>query len=252
MLMRITVFALPKTRRKLIFGVIAILLALLIFPVLRASLKYLEATQHEEPVTGGLPLMGKTFVIDPGHGGYDPGVWCNDVEEKIVVLGISLALRDYLQSSGARVVMTRESDRDLLVLPTAGPKKKQDMKNRLNIIKDANPDLLISVHANSISSSIWHGAQVFYNPDCDASKMLAELIQQELARVLDNTDRMAKPGNYLILNEVDMPAIIVETGFISNPREAALLTDPEYQSKVAWSIYLGIIRQLDVQVQPSS
>ncbi|MBS4030539.1 MAG: N-acetylmuramoyl-L-alanine amidase [Clostridiales bacterium] len=207
-------------------------------------------TANSRAVTStGLPLSGITVVIDPGHGGYDPGVTRDNIEEKNVVLGISYALRDYLQTGGARVVMTRESDRDLLVLPTAGPKKKQDMKHRLFIIHSASPDLVVSIHANAISAPRWRGAQVFYNADCETGKRLAELIQTELANVLKNTDRQAKPGNYLILNEAGVPAVLVESGFLSNPAERELLSDEEYQSQLAWAVYLGITRFLNT---PSS
>jgi N-acetylmuramoyl-L-alanine amidase len=204
-----------------------------------------EITAVVRPVNRpGLPLSGKTIVIDPGHGGYDPGVYAHGVKEKDVVLAIALKLRDYLQGAGARVVMTRETDRDLLVLPAAGPKKRQDMKNRLIIINAALPELVVSVHANAIASPRWRGAQVFYRDGDEASKSLAVIIQGELARVLKNTDREASPGNFLILNESPCTAVLVETGFISNPEEARLLSDPGYQGKVAWSIYLALFRYL--------
>jgi N-acetylmuramoyl-L-alanine amidase len=220
-------------RVRLVFALL-VLLALML-PIVRFA-------RGSHPTVAGLPLAGKTFAIDPGHGGYDPGVIKDNIDEKKVVLEISLALRDYLQSAGARVVMTREIDKDLLVLPTAGPKKRQDMKNRLFIIRQAEPDMLISVHANAISSSRWRGAQVFYCADSDDSRVLAEIMQQELTRVLANTDRQAKTGNYLLLHEMDVPTVIVEVGFISNPEERRLLETRSYQSKVAWSIYLGIMR----------
>jgi len=190
----------------------------------------------------GLPLSRKIVVIDPGHGGYDPGVTTGSLKEKDIVLAISLILRDYLQSGGAYVVMTREQDNDLLILPTAGPKKTQDMKNRKEIINNANPDLVISVHVNSISSSRWRGAQVFYSADSNKSKRIALLIQDELTRVLKNTNRSAKPGQYYIVNETNATAVLVEAGFISNSEEAKLLTDKDYQQKVAWAIYMGINR----------
>lgn len=190
----------------------------------------------------GLPLAGKVLAIDPGHGGYDPGVVRNNVTEKSVVLAISLVLRDYLQSAGARVTMTRETDRDLLMLPAAGPKKRQDMRHRLHIIHMARPDILVSIHANAMGSVRWRGAQVFYKKEHEKSKRLANYIRQELIRVLENTDREIKQGDYFILNEAKTPAVLVETGFISNPDEAELLRDPMYQSRIAWAIYLGITR----------
>ena len=236
--MRIALFLTPKVGRRVrILLILGLVLVVILF--LRFFL-----VPNRSVAMSGLPLSGKTIVLDPGHGGYDPGVYRNQVEEKIIVLGISVALRDYLQSSGVQVVMTRETDRDLLVVPTAGPKKKQDMKNRLNIIKNAQPDLVISIHANAISASRWRGAQVFYREDHEHSKKLALLVQQELARVLANTDRQATTGDYLILNESEVPAVLVETGFISNPEEARLLGDSQYQSKVAWAIYVAIGKYL--------
>ncbi|MDW7651095.1 MAG: N-acetylmuramoyl-L-alanine amidase [Bacillota bacterium] len=190
----------------------------------------------------GLPLSGRTFVIDPGHGGYDPGVTKDGLDEKDVTLAISLMLRDYLQSAGAHVVLTRETDRDFLIMPTAGPKKKLDMKNRLTLIREAEPDMFLSIHANAMNSSRWRGAQVFYRSDSEDSRMLAELVQQELIRVLTNTDRQIKTGDYLLLNELEVPAIIVEVGFLSNWEEKRLLSEDKYRSKLAWAMYLGIMR----------
>ncbi|NLP37394.1 MAG: N-acetylmuramoyl-L-alanine amidase CwlD [Firmicutes bacterium] len=189
-----------------------------------------------------MPLKGKVIVLDPGHGGYDPGVMKNGIEEKEIVLKIAFKLRDYLQAAGARVVMTRESDRDFLDVPAAGPKKQQDMTNRMQIVNAAGPDLFISLHVNAIGSPIWHGAQVFYKTDCTASKEYAEKIQQELRRVLGNTERQIKPGNYYVLNHADSAAVLVECGFLSHPREAQELCEPAYQSKVAWAVYGGILR----------
>jgi N-acetylmuramoyl-L-alanine amidase len=239
---RMIVFVMTQTTRRRMAALLFLMILLISVYVMRGMRQ-----QAETVVRDGLPLSGTTVVIDPGHGGYDPGVWQNDLAEKQVVLAISLVLRDYLQAAGARVVMTRETDRDLLVLPAAGPKKQQDMENRLSLIKGAQADILISVHANAISSSRWHGAQVFYNGGCEASKVLAEKIQQEFIRVLANTDRQSKTGNYFLLNQVNHPAVLVEVGFISNPQEAALLSKPAYQSKVAWSIYLGIIAYMDAE-----
>lgn len=224
----------PSTRRKI--GWSLFLLLMLALPVSRAVFL------RHQPALVGLPLSGKTFVIDPGHGGYDPGVIRHNVLEKTVALSISLYLRDYLQSAGARVVMTREIDKDLLVLPAAGPKKRQDMKNRMKIINEAEPDIVVSVHANAIGSGYWRGAQVFYRKGSEDSKLLAEAIQQELIRVLANTGRTASPGDYFVLEQAVATGVIVETGFISNAAEAELLTEAKYQSKVAWAIYLGIMR----------
>ena len=238
--MQVTIFALRKTRRRIFF------ICTLVFLLLTASLSWQIVFAWRQAVAVPvLRLSGQTVVLDPGHGGYDPGVWRNKLAEKAVALNIALILRDYLQATGARVVMTRETDRDLLVLPTAGAKKQRDMQNRLKIITDAEATLLISIHVNATGDSRWRGAQVFFKNGCEGAKLLAGMIQQELSRILANTNRQAQSGDYFILNEVQMPAVLVETGFISNPHEAGLLQQPEYQAKVAWAIYLAVIKYVE-------
>lgn len=238
--MQITIFALQKTRLKLLLILTLVFLLLAVGLLLQTVFAWLQAV-----AVPGLRLSGQTVVIDPGHGGYDPGVKRDKLTEKAVALEIALILRDYLQATGARVVMTRETDRDLLVLPTAGAKKRRDMQNRLKIITDANPTLLISVHVNATRDSFWHGSQVFFKSGCEGAELLAGMMQQELSRILANTNRQAQPGDYFILNEAQMPAVLVETGFISNPQEAGLLLQPEYQAKVAWAIYLAVIKYVE-------
>ncbi|HZK24693.1 MAG TPA: N-acetylmuramoyl-L-alanine amidase [Oscillospiraceae bacterium] len=235
--MRIFFIGSQRTRRKYLLICVYLLCLLILVSVIKIVLPVSKAIT----VQGCLPLANKTIVLDPGHGGYDPGVRNNNVEEKNIVLAIALQLRDYLQASGARVVMTRETDTDLLVQPTAGPKKQEDMRNRMQIVEAADPDIFLSIHANAIGSAQWRGAQVFHKIEHQQSIILAQALQQELVRVLGNTDRVIKPGNYFVLNETERCAALVECGFISNPEEAQLLTDPAYQNKVAWALYLGLI-----------
>ncbi|MBT9173796.1 MAG: Germination-specific N-acetylmuramoyl-L-alanine amidase [Syntrophomonadaceae bacterium] len=211
-----------------------------------------ELADNQPAVQTGLPLSGRGIVIDPGHGGYDPGVFRRSLTEKNLNLAISLVLRDYLQGGGARVIMTRETDRDLLVLPAAGPRKRLDMKNRLAIIRAANPDLLVSIHVNASPSPLWSGAQVFHKRNCAHGHKLALLIQEELKRVLQNTNRPAQEGDFFLLNEAGVPAALVEAGFISNPEEARLLADERYRSRLAWAVYLGIIRYFDSVYSPAA
>lgn len=188
------------------------------------------------------PLYNSTVVVDPGHGGYDPGVYRNGIYEKDIVMDISRQLKLYLRKKGAQVVMTREEDADFL---EAGPKKMRDLEQRLKIVAEADADLMVSIHTNAMESSVWSGAQTFYREEEDASsKKLALFIQDELINKLGNTKRQAKPGNYFLLDNSPIPATIVEVGFISNPEEARLLQKPEYQDKVAYSIGNGILRYL--------
>ena len=238
--MHIVYYTTSKTRRRLFICFLLIFVVFLLATLLAFVRANLWAAR---PVAvKGLPLSGKVFVLDPGHGGYDPGVMRDDMKEKDIVLEIAFVLRDYLQAAGARVIMTRESDRDFLAVPIAGPKKQQDMANRMQIVNEAAPDLFISLHVNAIASPRWRGAQVFYKSNCERSKAYAEKIQQELRRVLANTEREIKPGNYYVLNHAASAAVLVECGFLSHPQEAKLLCDPAYQSKVAWAVYGGILR----------
>lgn len=217
-----------------------------LFLLLGAVVFFLWCSQPGDrvsPVQAVLPLSGRIICLDPGHGGYDPGTIRNKVQEKDVVLEIALCLRDYLQQGGAWVDITREEDEDFLEI-TAGPKKRLDMEHRRQVIEEGGAELLISIHANDISSSIWRGAQVFYQKGSEEGKLLASAIQDELTRILQNTDRQVKGGDYYILRETSMTGVIVEAGFLSNPEEAELLSRPDYQKKISWAIYLGIIRYL--------
>ncbi|WP_127583952.1 N-acetylmuramoyl-L-alanine amidase CwlD [Paenibacillus koleovorans] len=193
-----------------------------------------------------MPLSGKVIAIDAGHGGPDGGAVSKEgVIEKEVNLSIALYLRDYLQQSGAVVVMTREEDRDLADSSTRGysKRKTQDLMNRVEMIQNQKADLLISIHLNSIPSAKWSGAQTFYSPSNDAGKKLATSIQEELKRNLNNTNREPKSENTVyLLKELTIPTALVEVGFLSNPAEARQMADDVYQRKVAESIYRGVLK----------
>ncbi|MGF7049806.1 N-acetylmuramoyl-L-alanine amidase [Paenibacillus sp. DS2015] len=193
-----------------------------------------------------LPLSGKIIALDAGHGGPDGGaVSRQGVIEKDINLAIALYLRDYLQQAGAVVVMTREGDYDLADPSTRGysKRKTEDLKQRVKLIEDKKADLFISIHMNSIPSNRWSGAQVFYYPNHADNLALADLIQEEMRRNLENTDRIAKTVKTVyILQALKIPSALVEVGFLSHPEESMLLKDVEYQRKVAAAIYKGILR----------
>ncbi|NOV00560.1 N-acetylmuramoyl-L-alanine amidase CwlD [Paenibacillus planticolens] len=194
-----------------------------------------------------LPLSGKTIALDAGHGGPDGGASSKEgVIEKDINLAITLQLRDYLQQAGALVVMTRETDTDLADAGTKGysKRKTEDLHNRADMINDKKADMFLSVHLNSIPSPKWKGAQTFYYTNNPNNPNLAALIQLELKRNLENTDRVAKPADKTVylLKTLKIPSALVEVGFLSNPEEARLLADEKYQKKVAASIYQGVLR----------
>lgn len=192
-----------------------------------------------------LPLAGKIIILDPGHGGPDPGANKGDNLEKDIALNISLQLRHYLQQQGALVIMTRETDVDLASSGTKGysRRKVEDLKKRLKIINESEADFFASIHLNAIPSGRWRGAQTFYSSHFEESERGAKLIQDELRKDLENTDRKAKAINGIyILKHSKKPGVLVEVGFLSNHEENKLLKSEEYQQKIAESLYRGILR----------
>lgn len=198
-----------------------------------------------------IPLDGKVIVIDPGHGGKDGGAQnASGIIEKDITLEISLYLRDFLQQTGAQVIMTRETDRDLSTeeADRQRRRKAEDAKNRVHLINNSDANFLVSIHLNSIGSSRWSGAQTFYNPQFRQSQQMAALVQEELVRNLENTKRKQKVNQDLfILKHSDIPGIIVEAGFLSHPEEAELLNQENYQKKIAQSVYQGMLRHFTDQ-----
>ena len=133
--------------------------------------------------------------------------------------------------------MTRTNN-DALAPSIAG-----DMRIRVEIIKKSRPDMVISIHMNKFGQSKYYGAQTFYMTGSQEGEKLAEAIQAQLrSNLIEGNNRQTKSAsNFLILKAGDAPTVIVECGFLSNPREEALLQESDYQDKIAWSIYRGII-----------
>lgn len=209
--------------------------------ILLLSLNY-----HRSVVTSGFYTGKKLIVIDPGHGGFDPGKKGNaGKDEKHINLEISLYLRQYLEENGYAVIMTREEDVDLYKKDGSGRRMKTiDLVNRKDMVIKNKPDALISVHVNSFPESKYYGAQTFYSKDNEGSRELAVLIQEEFIRILDNDNKRAtlQKDDVYMIKGLDMPAVLVECGFLSNPQEEQKLNDPNYQQDVAWSIYVGLER----------
>lgn len=191
----------------------------------------------------------KCVVIDAGHGGMDPGkIGINNMAEKDINLSIAWKVKKYLEFNDVRVVMTRESDQGLND-PDASNKKVQDMKRRLELIEDTDPDLAVSIHQNSYPEEYVHGAQVFFYADSLVGKQLAELLQAQLVEKADpdNTRRIKPNDSYYLLKKTSVPIVIVECGFLSNWEEAEKLCGEAYQEKIAWAICVGILQHLNMK-----
>jgi len=195
------------------------------------------------------PASQPVVVIDSGHGGWDPGkIGIDGSLEKDLNLQIAQKLKNYLEASDVTVIMTRDGDYGLYENGDSN-KKSADMKNRCDLINKASPVLTVSIHQNSYHEEPISGGQVFYYKNSEEGKRLAELLQKRFDFVLgENNRRLAKAnGNYYLLLHVRSPIVIVECGFLSNKKEAALLNTPEYQDRLAWTIHMGIMEYINTQ-----
>jgi len=194
-------------------------------------------------------VAGQVIVVDPGHGGEDPGkVGVGGSYEKDINLQVAIKLRSLLAQGGAGVVMTRELDESLCKNGeglTLRERKREDLKARIKIAEENKADLHISIHCNSFPKSNSSGAQVFYAPHVPGSYELAQSVQASLRETLGNTRRTVKEDTVTyVMKNTKIPTINVEIGFLSNVREEKMLLDENYQDKVAWAIYSGIVRYL--------
>lgn len=204
------------------------------------------------------PLGGVKIVLDAGHGGMDGGASGGDVIEKEITLAITKKVERQLTRLGAEVVLTRKTDGDVISeQPSNGQnlttreRKKQDIFLRESLIKSHEPDLFVSIHANAIPNAKWRGAQVFFHKDGHPnSELLAKAIQQTLRDTLENTDREALSIKQVyLLKKAEVPAALVETGFISNEEERKLLATDSYQEKIAFAIARGIENYIHLNIE---
>lgn len=227
--------------------ILTVLLVIAMFLVARESVQFVSAIEETDKRAFQKDGEEITIVVDAGHGGIDPGkIGINNALEKDINLAIALKLERNLRENGINVVMTRRDDSGLYK-ETDSNKKVIDMKNRLAIIEEAKPVLAVSIHQNSYPDSSVSGVQVFYYKDSVKSREAAEIMQAQLIQTLKpKKERVAKDnGSYYLLKKTSVPIVIVECAFMSNPTEAQLLTQDDYQEKVAWAIYMGIMQVIN-------
>lgn len=231
-------------RDKVVSGVLGVLLMISVIWVA------VQATERARLSAGEAVTAEKSrpcVVIDAGHGGHDPGkIGINGALEKDINLQIAKMLQMFLEANDVDVVMTREDDQGLNDAD-ASNKKVQDMKRRVALIEEKEPDLVVSIHQNSYQEEYVHGAQVFYYKDSQAGQKLAEKLQTRLVEDLDpeNHREIKANDSYYLLKKTTWPIVIVECGFLSNSVEAEKLITPLYQEKVAWAVHLGILQYLN-------
>jgi N-acetylmuramoyl-L-alanine amidase CwlD len=195
---------------------------------------------EENPVPALKNVRGKTVVIDPGHGGNDAG--CTDkgkILEKDVTLAVARKLAQMLEFEGAAVKLTREGDYE----PGQkffSLKRNNDLDERVAFASKNKADIFVSLHINSSPKGNRAGAVVFYNEGNRTGQCLAQNIQNELRRIPEVIKRTPRARNYYVLNHLEIPAVVVELGYISSDRDRQYLADPAYHKKIARSICTGI------------
>lgn len=177
-------------------------------------------------------LKGKTIVVDPGHGGSDPGaIGVSGLREKVVNLAVSKHLITLLTGAGAEVIVTRSGDQSV------------SNQQRVDLANGSKADLYISIHANAFSNPESNGTETHYcgkNGSSTASRYLAQQLQRELVPALGLRDRGVKASSFFVITNVKIPAALVELGFMTNPIEEAFLSDSANQLLAAEALYRGI------------
>ena len=160
-------------------------------------------------------------------------------------LKIALKVQNLLEQSGATVILTRSDENAIYDIDsqTLKQKKISDIRNRVKIGNEAQADIFVSIHLNKIPQDKYWGWQTFYKQESEEGLRLATSIQNALNETIqkENTRVPMKIDNVYIIKHVEIPTTIVECGFLSNPEEEQLLLTDEYQNKLAWGIYTGIM-----------
>lgn len=222
-------------------------IAIIVMSVFVSIFVFIFVTDEQEMIpTVSLPVSGKTIVIDAGHGKPDEGAESsNGTTEAETNLKIALKLQNLLEQSGSSVVLTRSDENAIYDIDakTLKQKKISDIHNRVKIGNESSADIFVSIHLNKIPQQQYDGWQTFYKDGNEQGKKLAEKIQSNLNDAIQKENkRVAKTiDNVYIIKHVEIPTTIVECGFLSNPEEEKLLLEDEYQNKLAWGIYNGII-----------
>lgn len=226
-------------RKRIMFVLLAIFIS--IFSYLLGSSHMYETIQ-----TVSLPVTGKTVILDAGHGGEDQGAQsASGATEAQTNLKITLKVQKLLEQSGCNVILTRSDDNAIYDIDkqTLRQKKISDIKNRVKIGNESSADIFVSIHLNKIPQSQYSGWQTFFKNGNKQGEKLATCLQNNLNEAIQRENKRVplKIDNVYIIKHVEIPTSIVECGFLSNQEEEKQLLQDEYQDKLAWGIYTGII-----------
>lgn len=219
----------------------AIFLTGLIVLCWQMSVKLRGTIEEGKETSGTADGNSAVIILDPGHGGKDPGkIGINQAEEKEINLNIALKIQNILSEEGVLVSMTRTTDERL------ADSQVEDLKERVEMINEAQPMLAVSIHQNSYSDESVRGAQVFYFKGSEEGEKAAGYIQTALGKLDPENAKQIKANNtYYLLKNTEVPVVIAECGFLSNYEEAEKLTTDEYQTEIAEAVAAGITEYME-------
>lgn len=207
----------------------------------------ISKTTETIDATGKEQVKKIKVLIDPGHGGMDQGASGDlKIGEAPINLAISKKLMTFLEGGGFDVEMTRYEDEGLYSLKskTIRAKKNEDLSNRVKLINESEADLVVSIHLNSFPQKQYYGAHVFYQNNNQTGKIAANILQESLKSILDESNKrvpQVKKG-IKIMDDTKVPVLLIECGFLSNNAEEKKLISDDYQEKTAWAIYAGLMK----------
>lgn len=229
-------------KKKIMLAIAGVFILIIVVCVFRFS-----KNQKNVIPTVALPVSNKVIVLDAGHGRRRPEEvqLLIGLSEAGINLNIALKVQNLLEQAGSTVILTRSDDNGIYDLDkkTLREKKVSDIKNRVKIGNESEADIFVSIHMNKIPETQYWGWQTFFKKDDEKSKMLAKCLQSGLNETIqkENKRESLKIENVYIIEHVEIPTAIVECGFLSNEEEKELLKTNEYQDKLAWGIYIGIM-----------
>lgn len=192
--------------------------------------------------TGG-GIKDKIITLDPGHGGSDPGaIGASGLKEKQITLEISMRVKELLEKEGAKVYMTRTTDKDVYA---ANASDRAELQARVNVAEKHNSDLFLSLHINSSVNKSVGGFSSYYYPKTDNDLKIAKTIQDKFAQNFGVDNLGVRQANFYVVKRCSMPATLLEMCFISNPKEEKLMKSKWFQKKTARLIVEGVKNYFD-------
>lgn len=221
---------LRRRRRRMVMKIALLLSLILLLIILLCNINNIKNILSNVYIWKDRTII----VIDPGHGGDDPGANHGDIYEKDINLSVAKKVESLLQDSDYKVIMTRDKDEAV------------DLKKRAMIANDKEADVFISIHCNDLKNGQADGIETYYYSDEETNSVkLAKVIQNQLVIDTGAKDRGTRTADLSVIRNTTMPAVLTEIGFLSDENEQEKLLSEDYQEKVAEAIANGLTNYLN-------